>query len=253
MLLPLLSELVSNIALLISLVFIQQLLQQKKGYSLLLRQLLQGILIGLMALILMSRSYEIQPGLIFDSRTILLSSSGLYMGILPTFIACGIAGIYRFFLGGAGMVTGILTILASGAIGVGTCYIFMKDIASWNWRKNIIFGLSVQGTVLLLFFFTLPHPQNREITRGTLFPFLFIYPLITSLIGQMMNRQIGFRKKTMQLMESNDLYSSLFRGQPSNDPAGRSYHREYNGWKSSCSKLLWMVSGTAENHDCIST
>ncbi len=211
MLFPLLSELVSNISLLISLVFIQYLIQQKKGNNQLPRQMIQGFLIGCIALILMSRSFELRPGLIFDSRTILLSISGLYMGALPTAVACAVSGTYRMILGGTGMTAGVLTILASGSIGVTARYFLMKELTSWNWKKNIYFGLSVQVVTLLIFYLFLPSPQNMTVVRGTLFPFLVIYPLITALVGKIMVTQIGFRKLTMELIESNDLYSSLFR------------------------------------------
>ena len=211
MFLPLLSELARNISLLISLVFIQYLIQQKSGRFLLLKRLLQGILVGFISIILMNNSFEFKPGLIFDTRTILLSISGLYLGFLPSVIACAFAAIYRISLGGGGMITGVFTILFSGGIGLGARRFFLKDTSRWNWKENILFGLSVHLVVIVLFYFLLPRPQNVEIIRGTVLPYLLLYPVITALIGKILIYQIDVRNNTLQLMESRDLYKSLFQ------------------------------------------
>ena len=213
MLAPLLLELVRNISLLISLVFIQYLIQIRRDKTpaiLVIRKSIQGVLVGVIAIILMNNSFVLTPGLIFDTRTILLSISGLYLGPLPTLLACTVAGIYRFTMGGSGMPAGILSILTSGTMGIIAGKIIFKDMPDLSWWKNIIFGFAVQFVVILIFLAVLPHPTNREVAAGTAFPFLLIYPLITAVIGKILAYQTGSWDFTQKLAESNALHRSLF-------------------------------------------
>ena len=210
MLISLITELLRNISLLISLVFIQYLIHQRRGKYYFLKRVLQGVLVGIVTIILMNNSFEFVPGLILDTRTILLSIAGLYLGPVPAALGCVIAGFYRLSLGGPGMPTGILTILFSGGIGIAARMRLMKDASSWNWKKNILFGITVHAVVLVLFYFVLPRPFNSKVLKGTLLPYLILYPLITALLGKILLYQIDFRNYTAQLMKSNDLHRSLF-------------------------------------------
>ena len=46
----------------------------------------------------------LRPGVIFDSRSVILSLAGLFTGGTTTIIACGIAVIARVLIGGAGYI-----------------------------------------------------------------------------------------------------------------------------------------------------
>ena len=63
-------------------------------------KLIAGIVIGLIAIVVILSSWELQTGIIFDTRSVVLSISGLFFGIIPTIIAIVITGLYRFLIGG---------------------------------------------------------------------------------------------------------------------------------------------------------
>ncbi|WP_252345769.1 LytS/YhcK type 5TM receptor domain-containing protein, partial [Shewanella indica] len=76
--------LAQNAAFLLALVFIYDAIprQQQRDYFLLWR-LLIGVIIGGICIALMLTPWSYEPGIFFDSRSVLLSISGLFFGGLP--------------------------------------------------------------------------------------------------------------------------------------------------------------------------
>ena len=81
-------------------------------------KLISGIIIGGIGILLMFTPWTLMPGLIFDTRSILLAVSGLFFGFIPTLIAMLMTALLRFWLGGDGMWMGIAVIISSGSIGL---------------------------------------------------------------------------------------------------------------------------------------
>ena len=80
--------LVQNAALLLALVFLYDVIPKKhqRQYFLLWRIII-GMLIGGIGITIMSTPWIYQPGVFFDTRSVILCISGLFFGGLPTFIA----------------------------------------------------------------------------------------------------------------------------------------------------------------------
>lgn len=66
------------------------------------RQVLIGGGIGLIGMLVMLTPWQYVPGIIFDTRSVLLSLSGLFFGFLPTVTAMIITAILRLYQGGGG-------------------------------------------------------------------------------------------------------------------------------------------------------
>lgn len=130
-----------------------------------------------------------QPGHSLDLRTILLSISGLYLGAIPTIIAMLLMGIYRAILGGDLMVLGLLLIASSGLLGIGWRYFQQK-----RGKPNSILSLYVLGilthAVMLLWLIILPKENFLGFLQRLVLPVMIIYPLITLLLGILMNKQL---------------------------------------------------------------
>src|SRR5690606_10369737 len=77
-------------------------------------QLPAGVALGAITVVIMLTPWIYQPGIIFDTRTILLSIAGLFFGAVPTVIAMIIAAGFRVYTGGFAVVTGVLTIVSAG-------------------------------------------------------------------------------------------------------------------------------------------
>jgi signal transduction histidine kinase/CheY-like chemotaxis protein len=62
--------------------------------------------------------WTMMPGIVFDTRSVMLAVTGVFFGAIPTIIAMLIAAIVRFFMGGDGVWMGIAVIISSGTIGI---------------------------------------------------------------------------------------------------------------------------------------
>ena len=82
------------------------------------KKLITGLIIGGVGLLLMLTPWTLVPGLVFDTRSIMLAISGLFFGPIPTIVAMLITASYRTFLGGDGMYMGIAVIAVSGITGI---------------------------------------------------------------------------------------------------------------------------------------
>ncbi|MGQ9620079.1 MAG: ATP-binding response regulator [Bacteroidales bacterium] len=81
-----------------------------EAYRKLLNKHVTGIFIGLSGVILMFTPWPLVPGIIFDTRSVLLSVTGLFFGFVPTVVAMLITVIFRVLQGGGGMWMGIACI-----------------------------------------------------------------------------------------------------------------------------------------------
>jgi len=175
--------------------------------------ILAGLLIFLIGYLLMLTPWVTSPGLFFDTRSILLSVSGLFLGPLPAAIATVGLGIYRLLIGGPGQWMGLGVILSSGLIGIiwGVSKRFNKKRI--NWKELLFFGLVVH-LIMLACTLLLPKELIQPTVRVMLFPILIIYPLGTMVLGLIMLRRTenwGYKK---MLIESRALYSSLVNHMP---------------------------------------
>ena len=170
-------NLLLNTTFLVSISIIYNLFFQRIQHQKLLYKLLGGVILGLAGIVLMSISLKLPNNVIFDTRSILLSISGLFYGLVPTSVATLIIVGYRIFLGGPGMNMGIAVAVFSAMIGV-----------LWRWiRKNpekfsepefYLFGL-INHLVFLLCAGFLPRDIALETLKNIAFPVILIYPLGT--------------------------------------------------------------------------
>ena len=87
------------------------------------RKVLLGLLIGGFTVLIMLNPWKIEEGLFFDTRSVLLSVSGVFYGAIPTLLAGMIAAIYRISVGGSGVYAGVLTIVVTVTLGLAWKYI----------------------------------------------------------------------------------------------------------------------------------
>ncbi|HRN53766.1 MAG TPA: PAS domain-containing protein, partial [Gemmatimonadaceae bacterium] len=78
-----------------------------------------GLLLGLASIVTMLFPVRLEPGVVLDSRGLLLAISGLFFGLIPTAVAMAVATLYRVFgIGGPSVVTGVAFIFGSGGLGL---------------------------------------------------------------------------------------------------------------------------------------
>ncbi|MGV8080923.1 MAG: PAS domain S-box protein [Syntrophales bacterium] len=168
-----------------------------------------GIIIGAVGIVVMMTSWTLMPGLIFDTRSVLLSISGLFFGFVPTVVAMAMTAALRIYQGGPGAIMGVSVIIATGAIGILWRKKRLSALAGMSWRELYFFGI-LTHLVMLALTFTMPvEIALRTLSRISL-PVLLIYPVGTALLGMLMVNRLQRQHADENLQESEEKYRSLF-------------------------------------------
>ncbi|MDD3052013.1 MAG: LytS/YhcK type 5TM receptor domain-containing protein, partial [Candidatus Cloacimonetes bacterium] len=89
-----------------------------QSWKISLKEILLGLIAGIIGIIIIHTALELEEGVFFDSRSVLLSISGLFFSPVITVIAVIVTSIFRIYLGGAGAFTGVLIIITTSSVGL---------------------------------------------------------------------------------------------------------------------------------------
>lgn len=175
-----------------------------------LRQATVGLALGAIGVTVMLTPWTFAPGIVFDTRSVLLGISGLFFGSFSTAIAMAMTAAFRFYQGGAGAWTGIAVILISGTIGIVWRRIGRRPLTEISWRELYLFGMAVH-VAMLAAMLTLPRMTSLEVLSNITLPVLVIYPLGTALLGALMVNRLRRERTEDALRESEEKYRNLFQ------------------------------------------
>lgn len=172
-----------NASILIAFAVLYDFLSFKKDSSKpILNQLGAGVVIGIFGVILIATPWTFVPGITFDTRSILLSITGLFFGPLPTLVAVIITGSYRIYLGGNGIFMGLAVIISSA--GVGLLWRYFRP--NWSQKKYLLELLTmgfVVHVIMILCCFLLPSELIFKTIKTIALPVILLYPVVTMLLG----------------------------------------------------------------------
>ena len=94
-----LNSLINNAALLLALAVLYDIAFSGVESNARWKQALVGLVIGLIGVALMLNPWILMPGLIFDTRSVLLSTAGLFFGAIPAAVAVVVTGLFRIYQG----------------------------------------------------------------------------------------------------------------------------------------------------------
>ncbi|PXY00794.1 hypothetical protein DF185_12885 [Marinifilum breve] len=233
--------LVQNAAILLSFsIFCEYMWVNKAKLKPLYRQVFFGGIIGAIGIILMMTSWKASSGIVFDTRSIILSISGLFFGVIPTIIAMLITSIYRIFMGGDGITMGIAVIISSGTIGIIWRGLLTRVGNHLKWVELLLMGLVVH-IAMLFCTLLLPSEKIYSTLSYLVLPLLTIYPVVNMLLGLFMQRQMQNVKNKTILSSTEEKYSRLYG---SMSDAYVVMDIEYNILE--CNKALQDVLGYSE-------
>jgi len=179
---------------------------QTLGYK-----LLAGTIIGGIGIILILTPWTLIPGLVFDTRSVMLSVTGLFFGPVPTVIAMVITGAYRIFIGGDGMWMGVAVIISSGTIGILWC----TFRPGWKTKRYYIelltMGFLVHLVMLACTYF-LPEPMVLPTLKTIYLPVIIIYPIGTMLLGALMIKRSEHWETRNALQRSEERWHYALEG-----------------------------------------
>mgnify|MGYP001161551211 CR=1 FL=1 len=184
--LHILAGLVNNAALLLSICLVYDVLVlNRKAEWESLNRLATGFLVGVIGVAVMISTVPWYPGVVFDTRSILLSVSGLFIGLAPTVVAMALTSAYRIYLGGSGALMGVSVIIASGCIGVLWHAKRKNALSDISLSELYLFGIAVH-LVMLVLMLLLPGPVIVKTLNQIGLPVIMIYPVATALLGMLM-------------------------------------------------------------------
>lgn len=171
----------NNAILLLGLGVIYSVMPVKKTKSMIIQSFVIGLLISMIVVFVMLNPFPISEGVVLDTRSILISVSAFFFGLIPTLMTVITASIVRIDAGGSGTTTGLLVIFSSGLIGLLFRKFRYNIIMSQKIRRLIeffIFAIVVH-VVMLIMFLALPEDSRFEVIKSISSSVLLLYPIVT--------------------------------------------------------------------------
>ena len=202
-------ELTYNVAILVAMVLISGFVRQFQWTE--RRQaLVQGLLFGAATLIGMANPLVLGPGLIFDARSVMISLCALFFGPLAVSVTVALALAYRIALGGVGLYTGGMVIVASAGWGLYFHRQWHRNAQPVPGARLLQLGLLVHVTELLLFL-TLPAPLAWQTLETVGLPILLAFPLLTLLMGKVLSSQDAEIQSVAALRKSEAQHRAILQ------------------------------------------
>ncbi len=201
-------ELIRNAALLLALGLLYDMLplhEQEKFTQRSAQQVLTGIVLGAFAMAVMLSPWILSEGIVFDTRSVLLSVAGLFFGTLPTVVAMLMTAILRIYQGGDGTWMGVMVILSSGAIGVTWRRLRQGGLKKMSALELYGFGIVVHLVMLACTRF-LPQAVAFKVFEVISLPVMLIYPVAVMLLGMLLLRRLSRKHAAEALRESEERY-----------------------------------------------
>jgi PAS domain S-box-containing protein len=208
------SGFIHNIALLISMALIYNLMQRFCRSKTLTIKLLSGLFFGVMAVVGMVSASVFQQGIFegvfLDGRTVILSVGALFGGPVVALVSALVAASFRvFYLGGAGSVVGVLVILAASAFG--TLHHYLRQEKKWadHYLAYLGLGILIQLVTLLLAT-ALPGVVEWSSVFQMFFWAVISFPIATLMLALLFREQ----EKQLQLINESNLLRTVIDNLP---------------------------------------
>ena len=202
--------LVLNTALLIALGLIYNLI---RGLTRITNRYVKDILIGLstgaIGIAIMGTPWVLMEGVVFDTRSVLISISGMFFGSIPTIIGMVMMSLFRLSSGGSGTEMGIATVVVCGSIGIIWRKVREGKVQKISLPELYLFGIVVHLGMMFCTLF-LPDSTREFIFKSISLPVLVIYPVAELLLGWMLLNGEESLKTRSALVESEIKFRSLF-------------------------------------------
>jgi len=168
-----------------------------------------GFFLGIIGIAVMLNPLQFTSEIIFDTRSVLLSISGLFFGPFPTVIAMFLTSAFRIFQGGIGQWTGLAVIVTSGTIGILWRHFRNRKIKDISAPELYFMGIVVH-IAMLIWMLTLPGNTAFNVLYSISLPVLLIYPIATVIFGHLLvNREKHIKIKKELLLSEQHLSQLL--------------------------------------------
>ena len=175
-----------------------------------------GCISAAIGVLLLGISIELVPGIFFDTRSILISLTGLFFGAVPALIAAAVISVTRLIIGGIGAWTGVLSIIVTAGFSLlwrRYRWIRIGESRKPIWLELFLFGLATHLLVLVCMF-TLPINTAMDVLRRVTLPMLTWYPVGVVLVGMIITTHLDQIKSELAHQESETQMRTLYEQAP---------------------------------------
>ena len=208
------SDLINNLALILAFSVFYSILTRSSLIGNLIGDVVYGFLFGGMCIVVMNAPMTLAPGVITDTRTVVLSLAGLFGGPVAAVISTASASVYRIWLGGQGVLAGVVGMVLGALAGC----IFRQiikgktgDLTPW---KLYLFGLMAEAAHLLSAF-TLPSNLTWKILEEVTLPFMAVVPVGILILGVLLSDIHSRMDSVKALRKSEQRFLDTLNNAPS--------------------------------------
>jgi PAS domain S-box-containing protein len=172
--------------------------------------IIQGVLFGSIAVFGMIITFHLSQGVIFDGRSVIISLCSYFFGPLAGLISALFTIAYRIYLGGNGLLMGIIVISSSFLIGWWFYQLKTRKKIRNNEYSIFILGVVVH-LAMWLCLFLLPAGIRKEGLQLLSLTIILIYPAISFIIGKILFDQ-ELNRKNIEVInrEESTLCATLY-------------------------------------------
>jgi PAS domain S-box-containing protein len=171
-------------------------------------RVLAGLLFGAVAIAGMLLPFRYQTGIIYDGRSIVLAMAGLFGGGSGSAVAILVAGVYRAFVGGAGVWAGLATIVVCPLVGLAFRRLYGNRPEKLGVLPLYALGLSAHAAMLACQML-LPWSRFVDVIGSLWPPVMVIFPVATLAIGLLLRNEERRIRVVRELAESKDRLDRL--------------------------------------------
>jgi len=203
----------SNIILLMGLAVVYSIFPYNTKLKDIYIKLLMGLLVAFVGVSIMYSNFELIDGVHFDARAVVISVTGMFLGLIPTLIGGIVMILYRFLLGGDGTLAGVLWIIVAGTLGLLWRTLRLKnpkfDKYKITWIELYVVGFIIQVFMITLLL-TLPNNIRGEVLDMVAFSLLIVFPIGSLIISKFMLIQRNRFFQHVKTIFSEKQYKKIF-------------------------------------------
>jgi two-component system cell cycle sensor histidine kinase/response regulator CckA len=169
-----------------------------------------GCLFGLAIALAMFRPAVVEPGVIFDGRSVMISVCSLYFGPLAAVTAGAIAIVARVGIGGPGLPMGLVVIVCSLGLGLFFRRLFGIPAKAPTTKQLFVMGVAVH-LAFIAAIFALPRESALHTLKHVAIPVMLLYPIATVFAGHIVGVQRQLNQSLNELQRMNELQSIMLR------------------------------------------
>lgn len=173
------------------------------------RRCLRGIFLGGVAISTMLFPVRVEPGLVLDTRGIVLALAGVFAAPLCVAIAATMAAAYRaLVIGGPATLVGVSYIIGTALLGLFVRRLWKGDLESIPAWRYVVLGLMVGAFQLVLAGYLLG-PTAPELIASLAPGILLVHGVATPALGLLMRARLRHTRLHRELAERETSFRTL--------------------------------------------